>query len=108
MHDFRGNIKVAPTNKLTVQVDYHFYLLDEEEDGWYLANGSLATARPLGGFRTNDDELAQEVDLTISYQLYKNVGILAGYSWFGAQSWIKDNIDDINTNWGYIQTTVTF
>ncbi len=108
IHDFRSNIKVSPTSKMTVQVDYHYYLLDEEADGWYLANGSLATARPAGGFTSNDDNLAQEVDLTVSYDLYKNVKILAGYSWFGAEDWIEDNVGDINTSWGYLQTTVTF
>jgi len=108
VHDFRGNIKVSPTSKMTVQVDYHYYLLDEEEDGWYLANASLATARPAGGFTSNDDNLAQEVDLTVSYDLYKNVKILAGYSWFGAEDWIEDNVGDIDTSWGYLQTTVTF
>lgn len=108
IHDFRGNIKVAPTSKMTVQVDYHYYLLDEESDGWYLANASLATARPAGGFTSNDDNLAQEVDLTVSYDLFKNVKILAGYSWFGAEDWIEDNVGDIDTSWGYLQTTVTF
>ena len=113
LHDFRTNIKVSPTSKLTVQVDYHYYLLAEEGDGWYLANATLATPRPLdasgdSAYNTTDDELAQEVDLTVSYQLYKNVGILAGYSWFGAGDWIENNIDDIDTSWGYLQTTVTF
>lgn len=108
MHDFRGNIKVTPTSKMTVQVDYHYYLLAEEEDGWYNAAAALVAARPAGGFTSNDDNLAQEVDLTISYQLYKNVGILAGYSFFKAEDWIEDNIDDFDTNWGYLQTTVTF
>ncbi len=108
IHDFRGNIKVSPTSKLTMQVDYHYFLLDEEEDGWYFAAGNLAAARPAGGFTTNDDNLAQEVDLTVSYDLYKNVKILAGYSFFGAEDWIEDTIDDINTHWGYLQTTVTF
>lgn len=108
VHDFRGNIKVSPSNRLTVQVDYHYFLLDEEEDGWYLANGSVAVARPVGGFTENSDNLAQEVDLTISYDLYKNVKILAGYSFFGAEDWIEDTIGDIDTHWGYLQTTVTF
>ncbi len=113
MHDFRGNIKVVPTSKMTIQVDYHYYLLDEEEDGWYLANASLATPRPLNpdgssAFDDSDDYLAQEVDLTVSYDLYKNVKILAGYSWFGAGDWIENNVDDIDTNWFYLQTTVTF
>ena len=113
LHDFRGNIKVVPTSKLTMQVDYHYYLLAEEEDGWYLANASLATPRPLNpdgssAFDDSDDYLAQEVDLTVSYDLYKNVKILAGYSWFGAGDWIENNIDDIDSNWFYLQTTVTF
>ena len=98
---------------MTVQADYHYYLTAEEGDGWYLANATLATPRPLdangdSAYNTDDDELAQEVDLTVSYQLYKNVSILAGYSWFGAGNWIENNIDDIDTSWGYLQTTVTF
>lgn len=108
MHDFRANIKVVPTNKLTVQVDYHYYLLAQEEDGWYLANGTLAIPRPGVGFDDDDNDLAQEVDLTVSYQLYKNIGILAGYSFFKAEDWIDNNINDIDTSWGYLQTTVTF
>ena len=93
---------------MTVQVDYHYYLLDEEEDGWYNAGAALVATRPAGGFTSNDDDLAQEVDLTINYQLYKNVGILAGYSFFKAEDWIEDNIADFDTSWGYLQTTVTF
>ncbi|KAB2835381.1 MAG: hypothetical protein F9K48_04385 [Candidatus Brocadia sp.] len=110
MHDIRFNAKVTPTTKLTVQVDYHYFLLDEAEDGWYLANGFLASGvRPAGGYDDDDNELAQEVDLTVSYQLYKNVGILGGYSWFGAGDWIENNSDsDVDTNWVYLQTTVTF
>ena len=116
MHDLRGNIKVSPTSKMTVQVDYHYYLLDEESDGWYLAAGTLATgargditnAKVAGQYDESDDNLAQEVDLTVSYDLYKNVKILAGYSWFGAEDWIEGNIGDIDTSWGYLQTTVTF
>lgn len=109
MHDFRVNAKVTPTNKLTVQVDYHYFLLDQAEDGWYLASAALATPRPVGGYDDDDDDLGQEVDLTVSYQLYKNVGILGGYSWFGAGDWIDNNMNsDTDTNWVYLQTTVTF
>lgn len=114
MHDFRGQLKVSPTKKMTAQVDYHYFMLAEEGDGWYLANGGLATgggtagATTRSGYDTSDDELAQEVDLTISYDLYKNVKILAGYSYFAAGDWIENNIGDTDTNWAYLQTTVTF
>ena len=113
MHDFRGQIKASPTKKMTAQVDYHYFLLAEEGDGWYLANATLAAPRTggmgtNGRYNTSDDELAQEVDLTVSYDLYKNVKILAGYSYFAAGDWIENNVGDIDTSWGYLQTTVTF
>lgn len=110
IHDFRGNIKVVPTNKLVVQVDYHYFLLDEEEDGWYFSSGGLAKARGAVGqsFASNDDNLGQEIDFTVSYDLYKNVKILAGYSFFNPEDWIRDEINNVDTHWGYLQTTVTF
>ena len=100
MHGFRGNIKVNPTNKLWVQVDYWKFLLDEEEDAWYFANGNRAFA----AVDENEDDLGQEVDLTISYQLYKNVSILAGYSVFLADDYIEDRLgakDEFDTHWGF-------
>jgi len=41
------------------------------------------------------------------------VGILAGYSVFLVEDFIEDGLDklgrdDFDTNWGYLQTTVTF
>ena len=68
----------------------------------------LLPVQPAGFTSKDSNNLAQEVDLTVSYDLYKNVKILAGYSWFGAEDWIEDNVGDIDTSWGYLQTTVTF
>lgn len=109
IHDARANIKVVPTAKLTAQVDYHYFWLNHSADGWYFANGLPAAARPPGGFtETTSNRLAQEIDLTLSYDLYKNVKLLAGYSYFDPQTWIKRTIDDVPTHWGFIQATVTF
>ena len=109
MHDVRGQIKVQPTNKLTAQADYHYFWLASQRDGWYLANGALAgsTAR---GYTTGSSSLASEIDLTFSYALYKNVSILAGYSFFNPTAWITRNNGGIgdDTHWTYLQTTVTF
>ena len=44
MQGFRGNVKVNPTKKLMVQVDYWKFLLAEEEDAWYFANGNRGFA----------------------------------------------------------------
>ncbi|MBU6391160.1 MAG: alginate export family protein [Planctomycetota bacterium] len=106
MHDIRGQIKVQPTNKLTAQADYHYFWLASARDGWYLANGSLAGSSS----NTGSNSLASEIDLTLSYALYKNVSILAGYSFFNPSAWITRNNGGIgdDTHWSYLQTTVTF
>lgn len=80
MHDARVNIKVSPTPKLTAQVDYHYFWLNHSADGWYAAHGGLATPRPgvRQGFTETSNRLAQEVDVTLSYALYKNVHIQIG------------------------------
>ncbi len=111
MHDARANIKVMPTSKLTTQVDYHYFWLANRADGWYMASGALALPRPgVGGsFTPDSNSLADEIDLTVSYKLYKNVDILAGYSFFDPNAWITQATgQDYATQWGYIQTTVTF
>ncbi|MBM4053855.1 MAG: DUF3373 family protein [Planctomycetes bacterium] len=111
IHDYRANVKVNPTKKLMIQADVHYFELDEEDDGWYYASGNLASARSAteAEFSNTDDELAWEFDLTVSYSLYQNVGILAGYSFFKGEDWIDDVFgDEIESNWMYIQTTVTF
>ncbi|HHT9109776.1 MAG TPA: alginate export family protein, partial [Candidatus Brocadiaceae bacterium] len=106
LHDARANVKVQPTNKLTAQVDYHYYWLASANDGWYLANGTSAFGHP--GV-SSSNSLADEIDLTVGYDLYKNVKILAGYSFFDPNAWITQTAGDhINTQWGYLQTTVTF
>jgi hypothetical protein len=108
VHNARANIKVVPTAKLTAQVDYHYFWLNHSADGWYFANGNPAAVRPAGGFTETSNRLAQEVDLTLSYDLYRNVKLLAGYSYFDPQTWIKSELGDIPTQWGFIQATVTF
>jgi len=113
IHDFRTNITVHPTKKLMVRLDYHYFILDEEADGWYGAPGSPALAVDRASYDDFDDDLAQEVDLTLKYQLYDNVSILAGYSYYKPEDWIEDAEDAGFTNapdthWMYLQTTVTF
>ncbi len=106
LHDARANVKVMPTSKLTAQVDYHYYWLASDDDGWYLANGSSALGHLTGA---TSNSLANEIDLTVGYDLYKNVKILAGYSYFNPNAWVtQSGSEDIQTNWGYLQTTVTF
>lgn len=111
----KGSIKVFPTKKLTAWVDFWNFSLDNTNDGWYNAGqvGLLMMSPTSGGEVGN--HLGNEIDLTLKYDLYKNVGILAGYSRFISGTFIRKLAplaspvaSDDDTDWGYLQLTVSF
>jgi hypothetical protein len=108
-------VKVFPTKKLTAWVDFWKFRKDQERDGWYGAAQAPLTSRAF-------NNLGKEVDLTLKYDLYKNVGILAGYSRFisgaavgrtsGASPSVVTSTTALrstdDTDWGFLQLTVSF
>jgi len=57
-----------------------------------------------------DDELGQEIDVTLKYKMFENFGVVAGYSHFFAGDFIEDTGagNDRGVDWFYLQTTVKF
>ncbi len=108
MMGHRFQIKVFPTKKLTAWVDLWKFNIDQSRDAWYHAGQG-----PLRAQSTFDrtENLGKEVDLTLNYSLYKNVGILTGYSRFlggAAARRVDGSRSDGDTNWGFVQLTVSF
>jgi hypothetical protein len=123
-HQIHLNLK--PSKKMVIDAKFHFFDLDEESDSWYnvgggtgngvvggggeIRRGADTVVDSLGNLRSVDDELGQELDITVKYKLLKNFGIVAGYSHF----WAGDFIEDINAgvdrgvDWFYFQTTMKF
>ena len=60
--------------------------------------------------RRVEDDLGQEIDLTVSYNLFKNFGVVAGYSHFFADDFIEDTGAGVDrgSDWAYLQTTLSF
>ncbi|KHE90395.1 MAG: alginate export family protein [Candidatus Scalindua rubra] len=121
MRDHQIHFSVKPTKKLVADVKVHFFKLDEVNDAWWNVGGTgmnrAATVGSNGTF-TNasgatervDDELGQEIDVTLKYKMFENFGVVAGYSHFFAGDYIEDTGGGVDRgiDWFYLQTTVSF
>jgi hypothetical protein len=113
-HQFHLNLK--PTKKLVIDVKTHIFSLDKEEDNWYSVGGGVVRAgadRFINNSGTNEDvdnDLGQEIDVTLKYKLFENFGVVAGYSHFFADDFIEDTGGGVDrgVDWFYLQTTVKF
>jgi hypothetical protein len=115
--DHQLHINLKPTKKLVVDVKAHFFELDEESDDWYHVGGTLVNGSGAdryldnnGNSQDTDDELGQEIDVTLKYKMFENFGVVAGYSHFFAGDFIEDTSggQDRGVDWFYLQTTVKF
>jgi hypothetical protein len=115
--DHQLHLNFKPTKKLVVDVKTHFFELDQESDNWYHVGGTAVNGQGADRFidssGTNqdvDDELGQEVDVTLKYKMFENFGVVAGYSHFFSGDFIEDTMgaNDRGVDWFYLQTTVKF
>ena len=115
----RASINLKPTKKLVLNADLWFFEAAEVEDDWRSVGGG--TARVGGNFANSveggaskrisvDDEYGQELDLVMKYKLFKNVGVVGGYSHY----WQGDFMEDTNhgnapgADWVWLQCAVKF
>ncbi len=95
IHDARFQLNFKPIKKLDLEADYHAFWLADTSDYWYRSNGisTLRTKTPDGrDVRTigAGNFAGQELDLTGTYELTKNVKIQTGYSHFFAGDYLVD------------------
>jgi hypothetical protein len=110
-------LSLKPTKKLLLKADLWFFEADDEKDAWYgVVGGSFGagnTARATNkvtGRTITDDEYGQELDLVFKYKLFKNLGVVGGYSHYFVGDYIEEirGGDDSGADWIWLQTTVKF
>ncbi len=127
IRDHQIHFSVKPTKKLLIDTKVHFFEMDEEADNLYsIAGGTgfgggmgvnragadLYTDRN-GNLQSVDDELGQEIDITLKYKLFENFGVVAGYGHFFAGDFLEDTSGgvgpgDRGMDWIWLQTTMKF
>ncbi len=105
LHDFRLTLTTRLHPKLTVQGDYHRFLLAERRGLWKNAGGGVLGFDPTGAAGR---DLGQEVDLTFRIPLDSHLSFLAGYSIFLPGAFAERTRGPETHHFGYIQTTVRF
>ncbi len=113
IHNPRLTLKVVPTDKLGLTVEYNVFWLDDTADFAYRANGLTPIRRTTpGGTDVRDvgadNHLGQELDFIVDYAVTKNFKLHAGASWFFAGQYLSDTGASDNATYYYLQATVTF
>lgn len=108
MHDIEVSVKVQPVKAVTVKAEYHAFWLETTEDSWYRANG-VATVRPLNAAaRAAGNYAGSEADLTVQWNVNKNLQFEGGYSHFFAGDYLADTGPADDADFGYVQAKLTF
>jgi hypothetical protein len=105
LHDFRVTGAVALHPKVTLELDYHRFLLAAPRGAWKSATGRVLGFDPLGRFGR---DLGQEMDLTLRFPAQKHLGFLAGYSVFLPGRFATHTRGPETHHFAYVQTTVQF
>ena len=105
LHDFRGMAAVTPHPKITLELDYHRFLLASPRGPWKNAAGRVLGFDPLARFGR---DLGHEVDVTFRLPLDKRLSFLAGYSAFIPGNFAIRTRGPETNHFAYIQTTFQF
>lgn len=113
IHDLRFQLNAKPVKKLDIEFDFHAFWLADTHDYWYRSNGisTLRTKTPDGrDVRTigASNFAGNEIDLTATYELNRNIKVQGGYSHFFAGDYLHDTGADSDADFAYLMTTFTY
>jgi len=106
VNDFFITFEADPTEEVTVNLDFHFLSLDEEDGGW----STVTTGTEGSGGAITDDDLGTEIDLYLSYNWSESTLVSFGWSRFSAGDAVSDatgGFDD-SGDFFYLQAELEF
>ncbi|MBI4463540.1 MAG: alginate export family protein, partial [Acidobacteria bacterium] len=105
MHNFKPYFSFQPFPNVRTELSYHRFLLAESRGAWKNTVGKVLGFDPTGRLGT---DLGHEIDLTVTFPLYEQVRMLAGYSVFIPGQFARSTQGPRTSQLGYLQTLVTF
>jgi len=108
-------LSAKPSKKLLLKADLWFFEADEEADALYSVAGGVTRygadqVTSHEGTVNVDDEYGQELDLVAKYKLFKNVGVVGGYSHYFTGDFMEDTNHGTQPgmDWFWLQAAVKF
>jgi hypothetical protein len=110
MNAWSLNASVKPNERTFVKVAYWDFELDEAEDGWYGAGDWLTTPGGLRAPTGDDQDLGEEIDITVKYKYNEAVNLEGGVSFFypGQRIETDTRSDGEDSSWAYFKLTANF
>jgi len=106
LHDVRATLSSRLHPRLSLQADYHRFLLAEKRGPWKNAGGAVLGFDPTG---QSGRDLGQEFDLTARVPILERyLNLMAGYSFFLPGRFAVRTRGPETHHFGYIQTVVRF
>ena len=105
LHNPAFSFSVQPSDATKVQLDYHGFWLADTNDAWYRANG-VTQVRPITPGA--DSFVGTELDLTATWKVNSQLGVLAGYAHFFSGDYVKVTGAGDDADFAYLQATIDF
>lgn len=99
-----AHLSTKPVEKVTFFADYHIFHRHDSKRGAYNFGGTSL------GTNGSSQDVAQELDLIVSYDFTKTLQLSYGYSWVMPGKYFKDQNSSktTDTNWSYLQLLARF
>ena len=104
VREYRLDLILSPAKNLSFRSEYHYFTLDEKKDAWYFPGGPQRRDSSGGSGR----ELGHEVDLSFHYKSDSWFDLMGGYCFFIPGEFISNTGPDPDTQWFFLQTTISF
>jgi hypothetical protein len=103
LEDYQASFSIRPRKTLDISMDYHYFRLAADGDGWYYGNGRPIRQDPTGA---SGASLGHEVDLLAKWNINKHLELFVGYSHFFPESFVRNTGSHDDADWVFFQITL--
>ncbi len=105
LEDYQAAISAKPYKGVNVSLDYHYFRLAEDVDGWYYCHGGAIERDATG---QSGSGLGHELDFLAKWRVNPSLELFTGYSHFFPDTFTErtGNLDD--ADWVFLQATFFF
>lgn len=104
LREYRLDVRLTPSSKLTFIGEYHYFMLDTPRDAWYSPGKSLRRDKTGSSGRA----LGHEIDMTAKIKVRDYLGLLAGCCIFLPGQFVEQTGESPVSRWYFLETTLNF
>lgn len=104
IHQYRADLVLNPTKKISLRSEYHAYFLDKANDAWYFPGKAMRIDKQ----GQSGKYVGQEVDFTAKVKFSQWLQFLTGYCFFVPGEFVEKTGADPVARWAFAEMTFSF